>query len=153
MIEIQQLDLPQIPEQIIESLDSVRAKQEFLPLRHHVSAELQDYLQTIFRDPITATYGILVANHGPHTDYSGREFGYNYILQQGGRHVVTSMYDNDMNVTQQVVCQPKIWYRIHTGNWHSVHGIESGQSRFLISVTYLHDIINPRAKVVYHPRL
>ena len=152
MHQLELLNLPPIPHTLLEDTQAIIKKTEVASLRRQVSDELFSYLQELFKDPITASYAVIQDGLAPHKDVEGREVGYNFVINAGGRHAVTTMYDDDLNVLQEMVCPPGHWYKLPGGSWHSIHGIEPGQHRILISVTYLHDMINPKGRKP-HPKM
>ena len=121
---IQQLDFPLVPDELIESIDSILAKPDFVRDQKKITDQLFEYLESIFVRPISARYICCKNGLPPHHDESGRTFAYNFILDTGGRNVVTRVYDDELKIVQEIICQPKNWYKIPTAEWHSVHGID-----------------------------
>ena len=136
---IQQLDFPLVPDELIESIDSILAKPDFVRDQKKITDQLFEYLESIFVRPISARYICCKNGLPPHHDESGRTFAYNFILDTSGRNVVTRVYDDELKIVQEIICQPKNWYKIPTAEWHSVHGIEPNKTRIILSVTYHHD--------------
>jgi hypothetical protein len=152
MHQLELLNLPPIPQTLLEDTQVIIEKTEFATSRKHVSDELFSYLQEMFKDPITVCYAVIRYGIAPHKDVEGREVGYNFVINTGGSHAVTTMYDDDLNVLQEMVCSQGRWYKLPGGSWHSIHGIEPGQHRVLVSVTYLHDLgFNPKGQKL-HPK-
>ena len=152
MHQLELLNLPPIPQTLLEDTQAILKKIEVASLRRQVSNELFSYLQELFKDPITAYYAVIQDGLPPHKDASGREVGYNFVVNTGGRHAVTTMYDDDLNVLQEMIFPTGNWYKLPGSSWHSIHGIEPGQHRILISVTYLHDMVDPTGKKP-HPNI
>lgn len=148
MNRIEKLTLPAIPEELLDTTSQILDLEQFThgglycKLRQP-NQQLIQWLNNIFEKPITVSYALIghpmLLGLSPHKDNSGRMYGYNYVLQTGGKKVLTTIYDDDLNVAQQEVLSTNTWYKVPTNEWHSVHGIEPGQTRIIITVTCLDD--------------
>ena len=146
MKHIEYLDLPKVPESIIQPTKAILQKQSTHPYAKPINSDLNDWLNNMFGREITACYqiiGEILPGLAPHKDRNGRIRGYNYIIQTGGNNVYTTTYDQSMNIVDEVVLEPNRWHRLDTGEWHSVHGIGVNDIRIAITVTYPEDILAP----------
>jgi len=148
MKQIEKLSLPTIPEHLVDSLEQISNLDQYMHggvncVLKQPNQHLLQWLNEVFKRPIHVTYVIsghpLLLGMPPHKDLSGRMYGYHYVLQTGGKSVFTTIYDDDLNVAQQEILKPNTWYKLPTNEWHSVHGIEPGQSRLSITVTCVDD--------------
>lgn len=128
MLDIEYLDLPSIPEELIESADSIISKTSYTfcsknYILHNTSNELNDYLKTVFNFKFVSHYQIIKSEIPIHIDINDRITAYNYLLAEGGNNVVTTIYDSNHGIIQSEQIQIKKWHRINTGKLHGVHGI------------------------------
>jgi hypothetical protein len=56
-----------------------------------------------------------------------------YLIDAGGNNVYTNFYDNDKNITHSYVIEPNRWHILKADSYHSVSGIELGQTRFSLT--------------------
>jgi hypothetical protein len=148
MKQIEKLTLPVVPVDLLDKTSQILELAQFThggsycKLRQP-SEKLMEWLNNTFGRPITASYVLIghpmTLGLSPHKDQSGRLHGYHYVLQTGGKKVITAVYDDNLNVVQEEVLSTNIWYKLPTNEWHSVYGIEPGQTRIAISVTYIDD--------------
>jgi len=147
-MQIKFLDLPPVPEELIEPIDVIinkpfratsagldnRAKGVFQ--RRDVSPELHNYLQTLFDFKIKANYQILYLGTRLHKDI-GRDIAYNYLIDLGGDNIVTSVFDgwqDDKKLLQSEILPLKKWHSLNVSNYHQVDGLIEGVPRVAISV-------------------
>ena len=128
MHDIEYLDLPSIPNNLVESVDSIISKTNYAfhsknYILHNTSKELTDYLKTIFNFKFVSHYQIISSEIPIHIDINDRTTAYNYLLATGGNNVVTAIYDSNYCITQSEQIQLKRWHRLNTGKLHGVHGI------------------------------
>jgi hypothetical protein len=155
---IEYIDLPSVPEHLIEPLQDIINKPPknfsfiapeypFFKTRN-VSDDLEVWLQTIFKFDVWPQYQLVfdgVPIHidpgpGPgepgSIDPGGRIFAYNYLLDTGGDNVKTAIYDKNNNLLQSEELELKRWHRINTGMPHAVHGINPDKIRIAISIGF-----------------
>jgi len=128
MLDIEYLNLPSIPDDLIESIGSIISKTNHTfhsknYILHSTSNELNDYLKTIFNFKFVSHYQIIKSEIPIHIDINDRTTAYNYLLAAGGNNVVTAIYDSNYCVIQSEQIQLKRWHQINTGKLHGVHGI------------------------------
>ena len=148
MKQIEKLTLPAIPVELLDSLDQILNLDQFMHggvgcILKQPNQHLLQWITDMFNCPIRASYVLsghpLPLGMSPHKDLSGRLYGYHYVLLSGGKQVFTTVYNDNLDVVQQEVLTPHTWYKLPTNEWHSVHGIEPGQTRLSITVTRLDD--------------
>ena len=143
---IEYLNLPEVPEQLIKSLDDIIqypvTSGDYISTQysnvfrtHYVELELEEWLKTIFDFPFLAQYQIINQGIPIHKDKGNRLIAYNYLLVSGGSEVITSVYDDNKNLLQAENIQLKRWHRLETGYFHGVDGIDSNFTRVSISIT------------------
>jgi hypothetical protein len=128
MLDIEYLNLPSIPEDLLESVESIISKRSYVfysknYIMHNTSKELNEYLKTIFNFKFVSNYQIIKSEIPIHIDINDRTTAYNYLLAAGGNNVVTAIYDSNYRIIQSEQIQLKKWHRINTGKLHGVHGI------------------------------
>jgi hypothetical protein len=140
--------LPSIPEHILESPETVINRESPAAYCKDSGPELKAWLQEIFVEPIVAFYFIFgkqfnkQSGVAPHIDRFDRRYGFNYVIRTGGNNVLTTVYDNDFQVTDQKNILVKTWHRLPTNMWHSVHGVDLNDYRIVLTVNYRSDRVN-----------
>ena len=144
MEKIQLLDIPQIPEELIDPLESIPSLTPIASRIQHrkINEKLKTFVDNLFKVPVVAEYLVLDKGISPHKDRTGRLYGYNYILNTGGERAVTTVYDQDLNVVDEVICKKHCWYKLPANEWHSIHGVEPGDPRIVLTVTIISEIVN-----------
>jgi hypothetical protein len=141
---IEYLDLPKIPEHLLESIQdiiikspknfsSVATEYPYFKTRY-INDDLQSWLQSIFYFKVYAQYQLIYNGLPIHIDKNNRVTAYNYLLNAGGDNVKTSIYDNNYKILQSERIDLKRWHRINTGMLHGVHGIQSNNVRVSLSL-------------------
>jgi hypothetical protein len=128
MLDIEYLNLPSIPDDLIESVDSIISKTSYTfysknYILHSTSNELNDYLKTIFNFKFVSHYQIIKSEIPIHIDINDRTTACNYLLAAGGNNVVTTIYDSNHCIIQSEQIQIRKWHQLNTGKLHGVHGI------------------------------
>lgn len=141
---IEYLDLPTIPENLIEPIQDIINKPPktystvpsdypFFKTRY-VNEDLESWLQSHFEFKIYPQYQLVYNGLPIHVDKGNRILAYNYLLDTGGDNVKTAIYDEKYKLLQIEKLELKRWHRINTGMLHGVHGIEPDKVRVAISV-------------------
>jgi hypothetical protein len=140
---IEYVDLPKVPEHLIESVQDIINKPNkevsIVPSDYayfktrHVSDELNAWLQPMFDFKIYPQYQLVYKGLPIHIDM-GRIAAYNYLLDTGGDVVRTAIYDGKNNLLQIEKLELKRWHRINTSMPHCVHGINHDKVRVAISI-------------------
>jgi hypothetical protein len=143
---IEYLDLPNIPEHLLEPIQDIINKPpkgssdipESYPYfkKRNVNTELHKWLQSIFDFKIDPQYQLVYDGLPIHIDKGNRIYAYNYLLVTGGNDVKTVIYDEHLNPLQSEKIISKRWHRINTGMLHGVHGIPSNNVRVAVSIGY-----------------
>ena len=98
------------------------------------NAKLIAWLAEHFKFPFKCQYQIISPEIRIHKD-KGRNFAYNYILEQGGDKVVTAVYDEDQTTVLQSEIVPLYkWHRLDVSKFHGVHNIDHDKLRYSLSV-------------------
>ena len=141
---IEYLDLPTIPEYLIESIpdiinkppknsSNVSSDYAYFKTRY-VSDNLKSWLQSIFDFEIYPQYQLVYDGLPIHIDRGNRVVAYNYLLDSGGDNVRTAVYDDKYKLLQIEKIEVNRWHRINTGMLHGVHGIKPDKVRVAISI-------------------
>jgi hypothetical protein len=141
---IEYIDLPKVPEQLIESIQdiinrppkdfsNVSAEYTYFKTRY-VNDDLKSWLQNIFNYEIYPQYQLVYKGLPIHVDKGNRIVAYNYLLDTGGDNVRTAIYDDKYKLLQIEKLELRRWHRINTGMLHGVHGIQSDKVRVAISI-------------------
>lgn len=141
---IEYINLPPVPENLIESIpniinkppktySAVPSNYDFFKTRN-VNDDLASWLQSIFDFKINAQYQLVYDGLPIHIDKGNRIIAYNYLLDTGGENVKTAVYDEKYKPLQVETLELKRWHRINTGMLHGVHGIDPSKVRIAISV-------------------
>jgi hypothetical protein len=143
---IEYLDLPSIPEHLIESIQDIINKppkdfsnvsSEYAYFKtRYVNDDLKSWLQTIFDSEIYPQYQLVYNGLPIHIDKGNRIVAYNYLLDAGGDNVRTAVYDDKYKLLQIEKIELKRWHRINTSMLHGVHGIQSNKVRVAISIGF-----------------
>jgi hypothetical protein len=142
---IEYLDLPKIPENLLESVQDIISKPPSTSLvildtflffkQKNVSNELKEWLQSIFDFKIDPYYQLIYNGLPIHIDKGNRIYAYNYLLETGGNNVRTVIYNQNYKKLQSEILQINQWHRINTSMLHGVHGIELDKVRVAVSVS------------------
>jgi hypothetical protein len=145
---IKYLDLPVIPENLLEPIPVILAKPIqstkrpiHLPiyrtyLTTALSAPLLEWVTSIFSFELIAYYQLITKGIPIHID-KNRDIAYNYLLQSGGSAVTTTMYSQYYQPIHQEIIPLHNWHSLDIKTLHGVEGIESGNTRIAISVVPL----------------
>jgi len=141
---IEYLDLPKIPEHLLESIQDIIIKppKNFSSIStdypyfktRYINDDLQTWLQSIFDFKVNAQYQLIYNGLPVHIDKNNRVTAYNYLLDAGGDNVKTSIYDSSYKVLQSERIELKRWHRINTSILHGVSGIQPNNVRVSISL-------------------
>ena len=141
---IEYLNLPSIPEHLIESIQDIINKppknfsnvsSEYAYFKtKYVNDDLKSWLQSIFDFEIYPQYQLVYKGLPIHTDKGNRILAYNYLLDTGGTNVITKVYDDKYKLLQAEKLELKRWHCINTGMLHGVHGIQPDKVRIAISI-------------------
>lgn len=147
---IKYLPYPKIPDNLLPTVEEIiAADAENIPVDKYfesfayktVSKDLDDWLRTILRFKFYAKFQVIkhtVPVHRDNPSFPGdRRYAINYLLQLGGDNVITTCYDDEMNITCQERLPLKTWHTIHVEKLHGISGIEEGNLRVALSVTPL----------------
>ena len=143
---IEYLDLPPVPENLIESITDIINKPPklysavpsdyyFFKTRN-VNDDLAEWLQSIFEYKIYSQYQLVYNGLPIHIDKGNRINAYNYLLDTGGKNVKTAVYNENYRPLQIEQLELKRWHRINTGMLHGIHGIEPDKVRVAISIEH-----------------
>jgi hypothetical protein len=141
---IEYIDLPSIPEHLIEPIQNIINKPpkgfSHIPAEYayfktrYVNDDLKLWLQTIFNFEIYPQYQLVYDGLPIHIDIGDRILAYNYLLDTGGDNVRTAVYDDNYKLLQIEKLELRRWHRINTSMLHGVHGIQSDKVRVAISI-------------------
>ena len=143
------IDLPPVPEELIEPYDTILAKPalgvgdhqgKIIPIvsiqRREVRVELVNWLQSICNFPVVAQYLLLNSSSPLHKDPPDRPQSYNYIIYTGGPNVTTTVYRDDYSTSKSMVIPARQWHCLDTGKPHRVHGIQKNNWRIVLTINY-----------------
>ena len=142
---IEYLNIPSVPEHLLESCQSIIDKptntETSIPENYpffknkKVSNELTEWLQQFFDFKIFPQYQVIYKGLPIHIDKGNRVLAYNYLLDTGGNNVKTVIYNEKYQILQFETLELKKWHRIDTGMLHGVHGIDPNRIRVSLSVS------------------
>ena len=141
---IEYIDLPPVPEHLIEQLQDIVNKppknfsyvsqeNQFFKTRY-VSNDLKSWLQPLFEFEIYPQYQLVYDGLPIHIDKGNRIFAYNYLLDTGGDDVKTAVYDENYKLLQSEKLELKRWHRLNTGMLHTVYGMDPNRVRIALSI-------------------
>lgn len=141
---IEYINLPTIPEELLESVEDIINKtrtnsivtQDFFQGRP-ISDKLQVWLENNLSFDFVAQYQIIYNGIPIHKDEGNRKLAYNYLLEQGGNKVTTVIFDDDKKLLQSEILPLKTWHSIKTDMYHGVFGLPRNNPRVSLSVTPL----------------
>lgn len=141
---INYLKLPNVPEDLLESVEDIinkprrisYVKQDFFQARP-ISNELQDWLEKNLPFKFVAQYQIIYLGIPIHKDEANRKLAYNYLLDQGGNNVKTIIFDDNKTILQSEILPLKSWHSIKTDMYHGIFGLQKNNPRVSLSVTPL----------------
>jgi hypothetical protein len=137
---IRYLNLPSIPEDIISQLnrnfDQYQKKSSAL-IEHYTwsdsfNSEINQWCQKNICDTMYWGFQIMTGDMQIHQDF-GTLTKLIYLIDAGGNNVYTNFYDNDKNITHSYVIETNRWHILKADSYHSVIGIEPGQTRFSLT--------------------
>ena len=138
---IEYLNLPIIPDNLLESVESILnktrqesvVKSDFFQTRL-INKDLEDWLNTNLLFKFVVRYQIIYPGLPIHKDLGDRRLVYNYILNQGGNNVKTLIFDDSMKLLQSELLPLKTWHSIKTDMLHGVFGIQKNNPRVVLSL-------------------
>jgi len=143
-----EVDIPPVPPGLIWSIEQAqtlprvelyREDQSHVPIDWYrvytCNQELKDWVVKHFPMEIELVeYVISEEALRIHTDL-GRKQAYNYLIDPGGKNIVTEFYAEDQKrLLDSIEYQPNKWYVLNVGTPHQVAG-QLTSPRFLLSVT------------------
>lgn len=141
MKDIEYLDLPKVPQYLIEPIQDIINKPSNADYTFYktkpTSKNLDDYLHTLFTFSFYSEYQVIYKGLPIHIDRGNRLIAYNYLLDPGGDNVFTHIYSSDRKILQSEKLVPFKWHRINTGKPHSVDTLQG--IRVGISITPTHN--------------
>jgi len=138
---INYLNFPNIPEDLLESIEDIINKprgdsivtQDYFQSRP-ISHKLQDWLEKNLSFEFVAQYQVIYTGIPIHKDQGNRKLAYNYLLAQGGNNVKTVIFDDNKKILQTETLPIKTWHSIKTDMFHGVFGLHTNP-RVSLSVT------------------
>ena len=139
---IEYLDLPQVPEHLLETPLEIWNKPANINPNYKNSyttrrctPELLEWVQSIFPFRVSAQYQMFGSQHPVHKDI-GRKIAYNYLLDLGGEDVATVVFSDSFIELQREILPLKKWHKIEVSYYHVAHP-KPNQRRCSLSVTPL----------------
>jgi len=136
---VRYLNLPQIPESILDSLNMNLDEYEkkSVPLETYVwtdsfNAEINCWCQENICGTMYWGFQIIDGGVAVHKDI-GTLTKLNYIIIPGGDNVVTEFYNEDKTVASSVVIEPFRWHVLKADSYHSVRNMDPGKKRFSVT--------------------
>lgn len=135
------LNLPKIPDYIVANLnrqfDQYTKKVQYLDGAYVWSDDWSELINEWCKNNICSTmhwgFQIMSADIPMHKD-TGTETKLIYLIEPGGANVVTNFYKDDKHtVTHSYVIPTNQWHVLRANAYHSVDGIEPGQTRFSLT--------------------
>ena len=136
------LDFPNIPEDLLESIEDILNKPRYESIVKHdffqtrpINKNLQDWLEKNLSFDFVAQYQIIYSGIPIHKDMGDRKLAYNYLLALGGSNVKTVIFDDSKKILQSEILPLKTWHSIKTDMYHGVFGLQPDIPRISLSVT------------------
>ena len=136
------LDLPNIPEDLLESVEDILNKPRYESIVKHdffqtrpISKNLQDWLEKNIPYDFSVRYQIIYPGLSIHKDMGNRKLAYNYLLSLGGNNVRTMIFDDSKKLLQSETLPLRTWHSIKTDMYHGVFGLQPDIPRISLSVT------------------
>ena len=157
MSYINYLDLPQVPEELLESVETILAKPRIptiTPMDYFQERQVNDDLIKWCNENIKgipfdfrAQYQIIGYGLPIHRDkglpgYKPRTLAINYLLDCGGNNVATRIYDDDCIILESEIIRPKSWHSINVSKLHCVTGLTPGIFRVALTLLPKQDKAN-----------
>jgi hypothetical protein len=139
---IEYFNLPIIPDNLLESVESILnkprqesvVKSDFFQTRF-IDKNLKNWLETNLLFKFSVRYQIIYPGLSIHKDMGNRKLAYNYLLSLGGNNVKTMIFDDTKKLLQAEILPLKTWHSIKTDMYHGVFGLEKDNPRVSLSVT------------------
>lgn len=146
---INYLDLPSVPEHLLDTVSSILAspniskitQRDFFQQRSANSELIQWAEENIHGVPFkfkaqyqVIGYGIPIHRDVAYRGGNARSLAINYILDTGGNDVRTVIYDDSKNILESQVIQPMRWHSIQVNMLHCVLGLVPGKFRVTLSL-------------------
>jgi hypothetical protein len=139
---IENINLPSIPEDLLESVEDILNKpryesivtQDYFQTRL-VNKNLEAWLEKNLPCKFMARYQIIYHGLPIHKDMGNRKLAYNYLLAQGGNNVKTIICDDNKKLLQSEILPLKTWHSIKTDMYHGVFGLYKDTPRISLSIT------------------
>jgi len=135
------LDLPSIPEELLEPIDVIINKPrkdiihissdyDFFQTRE-VSKELENWISSFLKRECIINYQIVKKGIDIHKDF-GRRVAFNYLLDTGGHYASTCFYNEQQQIIDIAIIKPKKWHRLKVDVFHNVKNLH--RERVAVSV-------------------
>jgi hypothetical protein len=138
------LDFPNIPEDLLESIDDILNKPRLISVGEQdyfqtrpLNKNLEDWLKNNLPCKFITRYQIIYPNLPIHKDRGNRRLAYNYLLSLGGNNVKTIIFDETKKMLQSEILPLMTWHSIKTDMYHGVFGVQNETPRISLSVTPL----------------
>lgn len=131
---IKYVDLPAVPEELLDSIDYIienvgntgstsKVNDEVVWASCHVNDRLAEWSLKNISSETKPIYQLIYPNVPIHIDHGALpNLALNYILKSGGDNVVTTMYDERLNPVQSMCIEERKW---HTMEIDQLHGVEN----------------------------
>jgi hypothetical protein len=123
------VDLPQIPQELIEevynSISEKNFKHSFNRYRtYHCEKKLKDYISNFFDSQYTIGIQVIEKGIPIHIDFNRSE-AFNYIIKTGGNDVSTCFYKDliSKEKIKDIVIEPFRWHTLNVSKPHNVVGL------------------------------
>lgn len=97
-----------------------------------VNESLNIFLKTVFMFNFNANYQIIRNGIEIHRDITRNEC-YNYIINSGGKNVITKFLNKKKEILDSMCIPQKVWHKLNVSEMHGVDNIET--IRYGITVT------------------
>jgi hypothetical protein len=134
---IQYVNLPSVPEEIIQSLPvDIDVYEKHTQQNYHwtdsFNEKLNAWAQENISQEIYFAFQLMTGDLPPHKDI-GTLTKFVYILNTGGSNVVTKFWDDDFNLLDEYIIEPQRWHILKADTYHSVEGIEADKFRWSVT--------------------
>jgi len=133
---IQYLNLPLIPNDLISelpnNLDAYETKkiENYNWSKSH-NTKINEWGQENISQEMYFAFQIMTGDLPIHKDVDSKT-KLLYIIDQGGKNVLTKFWDDNFNLLDEYVIQKNKWHVFKADTYHSVEGIESNNLRWSV---------------------
>ena len=137
---IRYLNLPKIPDEIIQRIDTrpenrnpvTKAYSEIFKWDDAGNEEVHAWCRDNICKDMYFAFQYMLKDMPMHID-QGTKIKLNYLIVPGGEDAITRFYDENKNLTHEVKVEPFRWHLLDGSVYHAVDNIDADKYRFAIT--------------------